>query len=274
MAAEIAACDQLDGLRDGVIGNYRGCKYDGSDLACEKEETDSCLTAGQLESVRLIYADKPGPFQLADGLSAGYPGFGHGGAASGDWVQYIFGEEFENPDSFNFMVADQAAKVVERNPDASALTHDPTKYEAEWQRLSGTLDPTLRDLSDFAANGGKLLIWYPAGDTCVTIHRTAEYYDALIGTMGEVEVEGFSRFYAMPALGHVFTGPAANSVDFLDELDSWVGTGRAPDGHLAVKYQEGSGLVFERPACEFPRFPRYDGEGDPNSAASFYCTAE
>lgn len=275
MNAEIAACDGLDGLKDGVIHNYVGCDFDATDLLCEGEKTDTCLTPGQIESINLVYSDHPYPFQLADELSARYPRFGRGGAPSGDWVEYIFGQQFDERASFNFFAVDQAVKVVERNDKADALSHNAAAHESEWQRLSRTLDPTARDLTRFAAGGGKLLIWYPAGDACVSMYRLAEYYDAMKQNMGEAEVRAFSRFYVLPALGHVFEGPGANSVDFLDKLESWVEQDEAPDGHVAAKHDEGgSSALFERPVCEFPGYPRYDGEGDPASANSFHCTTD
>lgn len=273
--AEIAACDGLDGLEDGVIHNFAACDYDGSDLLCQGGKTDDCLTSGQLDTIQKVYSDHDYAFQLADGLSASYPGFGRGGAPSGDWVEYLFGKQFEKRTPFNYIASNQATKVVERDEDAETLEHDPMQHRNGWQRLSETLDPNQQDLTAFAERGGKLLVWYPVGDACVSIYRFAEYYDELKANMGEDEVADFSRFYSMPALGHVFVGPGANKVDFLDKLDSWVESGQSPDGHLAAKYREGSSEpVFERPVCEFPAFPRYDGEGDPDSAESFHCVVE
>jgi feruloyl esterase len=32
-------------------------------------------------------------------------------------------------------------------------------------------------------------------------------------------------------------------------------------------------VTFTRPLCVFPKWPKYDGSGDPNDAASFTCVA-
>lgn len=275
MDAEIAACDELDGLEDGIIHNFSTCNYGAADLLCADEKTDACLTEGQLATIALVHRDHPYQVALPDGLPAAYPRFGRGGAPSGDWVDYLFGREFDNPASFNYFASDQAVKVVEGNDAASVLTHDPSEHEAGWQRLSSAIDPTARDMTAFRDRGGKLLVWYPAGDACVSIYRFAQYYDALKQSMGAGPVQEFSRFYVLPALGHELVGPGANSIDFLEKLEAWVEQGSAPDGHTAAKVDESDAdTLYERPVCEFPAFPRYDGSGEPDRAESFRCSLE
>jgi pimeloyl-ACP methyl ester carboxylesterase len=51
--AETAACDGLDGLEDGIIGHAAACNYVPNDLLCTGADSDSCLTAGQIETIRL-----------------------------------------------------------------------------------------------------------------------------------------------------------------------------------------------------------------------------
>ena len=92
---ELAACDRLDGLEDGILGNVIACKYDGANLLCQPGQppSDSCLTSGQLESVRRIHADKKVPVTLANDW-IGYAGYGRGGEGS-DWVFFLFGPSFD-----------------------------------------------------------------------------------------------------------------------------------------------------------------------------------
>ncbi len=56
-------------------------------------------------------------------------------------------------------------------------------------------------------------------------------------------------------------------------MDTWVERGTAPD-HLSVAKldHQSNTVTFERPACEFPKFARYDGNGDPINAESFHCS--
>ncbi|MBX9832858.1 MAG: tannase/feruloyl esterase family alpha/beta hydrolase, partial [Burkholderiaceae bacterium] len=199
--AETAACDGLDGLKDGIIGNVGACNYVPTDLLCQGADSDSCLTAGQIESIRLIYSDHKTPVTLSRG-ALGYPRFGRGGASTSDWQSYMFGSSFDAPDSFNHMAVTEAARLVEGNPNANILTHDPTQYQAQYLRLAEMIDGTDPDISAFADNGGKLLIWYGLGDTCVSLYRTADYFDSVKQRLGASKVQGFARMVTSPSNGH------------------------------------------------------------------------
>jgi feruloyl esterase len=268
--AEIAACDKLDGLEDGIIANIAACTYVPTDLKCSGAASDACLTSGQIESIRMIYSDHTVAVTFGDG-SRGYPRFGRGGAATTDWREYVFGTSFEARDGFNYIAPTQAAKVVERNEAATAFPHDATKYQAEYLRLSQVMDPTDPDLSAFAGHGGKLLLWYGTADTCVSIYRTTQYFDAVKEHMGAPTVATFARFLVTPHVGHEMNGPGPAAIDLVTAMDAWVERGTAPDHLVVAKVEpQTNAVAFERPACEFPKFARYDG-GDPAKATSFHC---
>jgi feruloyl esterase len=56
--AVLAACDGLDGVKDGVIDNPTACKFDPSVLACKGADGPSCLTSAQVETKRALRADQ------------------------------------------------------------------------------------------------------------------------------------------------------------------------------------------------------------------------
>ncbi len=270
--AEIAACDELDGLQDGIIANIAACTYIPTDLECKGADSDACLTAGQIETIRMVYTDQNVPVMLADG-STGYPRFGRGGAATTDWHEYLFGSSFEARDAFNYIAAAEAAKVVERNEHAAAFPHDASQFQAQYLALSRLMDPTDPDLSAFANHGGKLLLFYGTADTCVSIYRTAQYFDAVKQRMGVQNVAHFARFLVSPHVGHEMNGPGPDAIDLVTAMDTWVERGAAPDHLNVAKVDHQSNKVaLERPACEFPKFARYDGKGDPTKAESFSCS--
>lgn len=273
--AETAACDGLDGLKDGIIGNIEACSYVPTDLLCTGADSDSCLTAGQIESIRLIYSDHKTPVTLSRG-AVGYPRFGRGGAATSDWESYMFGPSFEARESFNHMAVTEAARVVEGNPAADILSHDPTRYPAQYLRLAQMIDGTDPGMGAFADNGGKLLIWYGASDTCVSLYRTAEYFDSVKQQLGANKVQGFARLLTSPSVGHNLDGSGTDplSMDLLAALDAWVEKSVAPDKLVATQFAPGTlTAIAQRPVCEFPQFPRYNGIGDPSKAESFTCSA-
>lgn len=71
-AAAIAACDGLDGIRDGIIANPNACTFSPAALACGAPGADAatCLTPGQLRPVQ----EQVGPLSDAAGalVYAGY----------------------------------------------------------------------------------------------------------------------------------------------------------------------------------------------------------
>jgi feruloyl esterase len=272
--AELDACDALDGLADGILGNLRACHYDGQPLRCKEGERDSdtCLMEGQLESVRRILADKQTPVTLADGV-VGYPGYGRG-AQSQDWPRYIFGPSFASRTAANYLLADNIVKHgITNDPNASVMTHDPTKWAPQYLALSSEIDATNPDLSAFHARGGRLIVWFGLSDYCVTYRRTADYLDTVRAKMGPKTKE-FIRFYTSPAMGHSMSGPGASTMPLLSALEQWVEDGKEPTAIVATLSDGSAAPGATRPLCEYPAFPRYTGQGDPNAASSFICASD
>src|SRR5579863_1528478 len=55
-AAVNAACDELDGVKDGVLNDPRQCKFDPATIQCKTgEETEKCLTAPQVVALKTLY---------------------------------------------------------------------------------------------------------------------------------------------------------------------------------------------------------------------------
>ena len=59
--AALEACDELDGVKDGVIEDPRQCHFDPKVLACKNGDTPECLTPAQLELAEKLYSG-PKPF--------------------------------------------------------------------------------------------------------------------------------------------------------------------------------------------------------------------
>ncbi|MDQ7744934.1 tannase/feruloyl esterase family alpha/beta hydrolase [Hydrogenophaga pseudoflava] len=273
-AAEIAACDTLDGLADGIIGNVEACTYVPADLKCADDvagiQDDSCLTSGQIEAIRLNYADKSVPLPLANGMT-GYERYGRGGAATGDWQVYAFGFEYDGDflrKGFSYIAPTSVIQALTGSETADSMNHDPLSMGAKWQALSRTMEPST-DLGRFA-HRSKLLVWYGLADTCVSVYRTASYLDQVRQSSGNAKFDRFARFVTSPGVGHDLTGPGAAKADLITALVEWVEKGIAPD-HLVATGTSDAG-TFERPLCPYPSFPKYKGSGDTNKASSFTCS--
>ena len=84
--AALSACDSLDEVKDGLIEDPRVCRFDPAVLTCKGQETDQCLTAPQVITLRKIYE---GPRHPRTGVQVA-PGFVPGTeAVPGGWVPWI-----------------------------------------------------------------------------------------------------------------------------------------------------------------------------------------
>src|SRR5665213_1314807 len=54
--AVLAACDGLDGVKDGVLENPTKCKFDPQMLACKEGDGPNCLNAEQVRTARMMYS--------------------------------------------------------------------------------------------------------------------------------------------------------------------------------------------------------------------------
>ncbi len=54
--AVLAACDGLDGVKDGVLENPTKCKFDPQVLACKEGDGPNCLNAEQVRTARMMYS--------------------------------------------------------------------------------------------------------------------------------------------------------------------------------------------------------------------------
>jgi feruloyl esterase len=59
--AVLAACDGIDGVKDGVLEDPPRCKFDPKVLECQGADGPGCLTAPQVEAARKIYSPTTNP---------------------------------------------------------------------------------------------------------------------------------------------------------------------------------------------------------------------
>jgi hypothetical protein len=270
---ELAACDALDGLRDGILSNPSACNYDGTNLLCRSavRPSESCLTPGQLESIRRIHEDKKVSVTLADEW-VGYMGFGRGGESS-DWATYLFGPSFAARLAADYVLADNIVKWgITGDPNATVMTLDPAKWASQYRALSDEIDATNPDLSAFYAHGGKLIVWYGDSDACVSYRQTARYLDSVRSKLGDQATRKFLRFYTSPATGHSMAGAGESTEPLLSALEAWVEEDRAPQQPISTLAAKSAKPGATRPLCEYPQYPRYSGHGDPARAESFTCS--
>jgi feruloyl esterase len=144
-------------------------------------------------------------------------------------------------------------------------------------KLFGVLNAVDADLSDFNAQGGKLIVYHGWNDPGVMPQQTVDYYDSVVdfaaqatGGDGKVVVDDFARLFMMPGMGHCRGGTGPDQADFMGALATWVEDGTAPERIEARQVRDGE-VTMTRPLCPHPQVARYRGRGDTNTAGSFEC---
>ena len=297
--AALEACDALDGAADGLISNLRGCyavfdpataKVDGRPLRCaDGDAVADCLSERQLAALRNMESPLRLGFPLASGETS-VPGYNvftaDTGIPSANPTQpFVSLLALGNaPPSFpatNGMAlsagfADNFVRfLVARDLGLNPLTFDiadPGPFKRRLSELSA-LDGADKDLSVFADRGGKVLILQGLDDLLISPRATEAYYAGLRSRMGAERVRRSIRFYEVPGFGHAVSTVFQASWDQLGALENWVERGRDPaEGQVVTDTAGVPGRT--RPLCLYPRWPRYRGAGDPNSAAAFTCVAD
>ncbi len=253
-SAVLEACDDADGLKDGMIFATRRCAFDPSTRACPAEKADGCLSQQQVATIKKAMAGT----RDSKGHQV-YPGFLYdsGIAASGPGIPGLFGAGAGSP------VTPTTALDMDVDTEVRAVEQDPQ------QTVTDTAGWT--NLTTFSIGGGKLLFYHGVSDPWFSALDTVEYYERLGHSNGGADaVRDWSRLFLVPGMGHCGGGAQTlDRFDLLTPMVEWVEKGTAPNAVVAT------GRSFpgrSRPLCAYPQFARYKGTGNPEDAASFVCS--
>ncbi|KAL1311474.1 hypothetical protein AAFC00_004417 [Neodothiora populina] len=260
-------CDELDGVRDGVISSPYTCPYDVSGAAGKPYScngTDSTINPKTVEIVQKIWQgarDMETDEDLWFGLTMAAPlnslagtdcsenntdCYGAAFDTSQDWIALYLMEDGEY--DFSSMSYQDYAKAFHRS-------------DQRFKSLIGTDDP---DLSEFKARGGKMISWHGLSDQLIFTNGTFNYYENVAAL--DSDVDSFFRLFTSPGVQHCGGGIGAYPDDILGALVDWVENDSAPET-LPATSPVGNAT---RPLCAYPKMQVYLG-GDVNSASSFGC---
>jgi feruloyl esterase len=257
--AVIAACDGLDGVKDGLIENPLACKFDPGVLVCKGGEEPACLTQAQADTARLIYSpivdaktkqEIPG---LAPGSELGWTDMGWSASARATGLDHFRYLIFADPqwDVQKFNVA----------TDVARLREGP----------SGAIDAADPSLKPFFDRGGKLIQYHGWADPQITPLASVAYFNRVAAANGGVsKVQANYRLFMAPGMGHCGGGAGPNDFDELAALEQWVEQGKAPDMIPASHSRDGK-VDRTRPLCPYPQVASYKGTGSIDDAANFVC---
>ncbi len=257
--AVLAACDSLDGLKDGLITDPTKCRFDPGTLECRSEGSSSCLSPPQVEAARRIMS----PATDAKGAEI-FPGLEPGTELA--WAGLVGGPEPVQT------ALDQFRFIVFQDPNWDWRTFDLVRDLARANEVDrGTINAVNPDLSKFAGHGGKLLMYHGWADGSVAPRASVNYYNSVAKTMGGAsKTSEWIRLFLAPGMGHCGGGEGPNTFDMVSALEAWVERGRAPKRIIASKVTNGR-VERTRPLCPYPQVASYKGSGSIEDAGNFEC---
>jgi feruloyl esterase len=256
-AAAIAACDEKDGVKDGVIDDPLRCAYDPKALVGTKIG-ESTFTDADAEVVRRIWQGARG----ADGKFLWY-GMERGAdlnalAATGG--NPLTGKPF----SIGF---DYIRFYLAQDSNLDWQTISIARFEQMWDqsveefgRVIGTDNP---DLTRFRDHGGKVLIIHGLADQLIPAAGSVHYYKRVQEKMsGAKKTASFARLFLVPGVDHGFRGPGPSPIGYFEALVRWVEEGKALDELIGERRDKNNKVIGKRPLFPYPAFAKYKGTGD------------
>ena len=257
--AVLAACDALDGVKDGILEDPTRCKFDPKELECKGADGAECLTAPQVETARTIYS----PVLRLPAKTPIFSGPERGSELG--WTTMA------GPQPFRIGV-DYFRYLVFQNPDWDYRTLNFNTDIALADKLENDrINARNPDLKAFFAHGGKLLHYHGWSDPQISPGSSANYYRHVLDTMGGAsKVRDNYRLFMVPGMAHCGGGEGTSSFNMLSALEQWVEQKKAPDQILASRIRDGK-VDRTRPLCPYPRVAAYKGTGSTDDAANFAC---
>ena len=262
--AAVKECDALDGVTDGMIANQSACNFDVTTLQCGQPAADPnpaiCLTAAQVQTLKDVTSN----VKLADGTTV-YSGF-----TWADWAPYIAAWGILGGGNAILATRDPAW-FTQPKQQSFNLGHDYPIFQYGF-RIAGA-DPDKRKVAAFVASGKKLISWHDGSDNLVSINDHVRNYSAMTAIakgLGLTNTATNTRFFVVPGGSHT-QGQALTEVNWFNAITDWVEMNIAPEQLVYNRIDDVTGIVRTLPVCQYPRYPRYNGAGDVNSAASYTC---
>ncbi len=259
--AAVAACDENDNLKDGIIANVAGCSFNPISQECGQPTADAnpatCLTHDQVATVRRL----TGTLTSTTGNTI-YSGYG--------WANWTPGA-FGGFGSGNLAMAtgDPAWLTPEKRATFDLNVHyGPAAVGV--QAVGADIDKIA--IASFIAGGKKLINWHDGADGLLSLNDQTRNIDTMLSiakSMGLSDPSTGSRYFVVPGTGHA-GGSSLTSVDWAEAIIKWVETGVAPI-QLTYNSKTAAGAAKSIPVCQYPMYPRYIA-GDVSNVAAYTCT--
>jgi feruloyl esterase len=290
-AAEVAQCDKVDGVADGLIQDPAKCAFNPDTLVPDT------LTQAQANALKLIiapvrdasgglvypgspisYENAPGNSLLNDELAT-LPPFP---TAAQPWGPF---PAIPSPAPTNWGLAVDVISLLGYYDPSVDLNSsfvetngvvNPRALDLLYDRLAADIPDDPSNIRAFLEKGGKMIIYHGYSDPIISPYRTVWYYRDLARRQGGYrELQKQVRLFMVPGMEHCSNGVGPNKFDTISALENWVEHGVAPDAIIATKYTNDvigqQPVLRTMPLCKYPEEARYGGAGNVNDAANWSC---
>jgi hypothetical protein len=265
-AAVLKQCDGLDGLEDGLINDYKSCRFDPASLKCGAEGgtgAQPCFSTQQIEGLKDIFGGARNP--RGESLYGETPY--DTGIALPAWRQMHLGSATSAP--ANASLGRDTLRLFAMtppNPDFDPLRFDFDHDMATIAETAAINDAVATLHTSFAGHGGKMIVYHGLSDQAMWAGALAQWYEQLTPRDSQGP-QSWARLFLVPGMTHCGGGQSTDQFDMLTAIQQWVEKGQAPDRVVA------SGKAFPgktRPLCPYPKVARFDG-GNADDQKSFSC---
>jgi feruloyl esterase len=246
--AAVAACDEVDGVKDGVISYPKQCDFNPGKLACGEVSGPNCLTELEVAGVRRGYALGMSPgteyyWRFLENLGASFPA-----------------------EAYKYL-------VVPPPPDETLLQSFAAKGHKMIAYI-GTVDVSAPGFEKYQ-------------EALVAHHQHAgsslERAEEQVGRFYRAfELPGMEHCMGGPGPNNISASlqPERRSMgpdqDIMAAVVNWVEHGRAPQFIVATKYTDDDPhktVVMTRPICVYPKLARWNGKGNSSDSRNFSCVS-
>jgi feruloyl esterase len=266
--AAIAACDAIDGVKDGVIEDPKSCQYDPKPLIGKSAGDCGVITEADADLIRKLWE---GP-RREDGSFLWY------GQARGADLLALWSSRGNplKPQPFGITL-DWFRYFLAQNPQLDWTTITRAAYERFWdqsvEEYGMVIATDNADLSAFRDRGGKAILWHGWSDQLITAEGTIDYYRRVQQQMGGPDkTSQFARLFMAPGVGHCGGGAGPAPYGQLDALLLWVEDGKAPETLAAARRDQAGAITRSRPLCPYPSVAKYKGAGSTDDTSNFVCS--
>jgi feruloyl esterase len=268
-SAAIAACDSIDGVKDGVIEDPKRCTFDPKALIGTAAPDCGSFSEADANLIRKLWE---GP-RREDGAFLWF-GLPRGADLNALWSSR--GTPLR-PQPMGITM-EWFRYFLSQNPQLDWTTITPAAYERFWDQsveqfgaVIGTDDP---DLTAFRDRGGRAILWHGWADPLITAEGTVNYYTRVQEKLGGAKkTSEFARLFMAPGVGHCGGGAGPAPYGQLDALRAWVEDGKAPETLTAARRDQTGTITRSRPLCQYPLVAKFKGSGSTDDAASFVCSS-